>query len=125
VTRRCMPHAGRREWLRSCDTYPQNRTSRTNTYRSRLGACQSVGTETESQMRALVGLRTQASAANSSDTRNLHEHEPTSEPVERTFSLYSCTTYFESEPRFWSVIWEWTLTPVLLPLSVPGQCQGQ
>jgi hypothetical protein len=54
------------------ETYPQNKISRTNTYRSHFVATHSVGTNTEIQMRALVGRRIQASAANISDRRNLH-----------------------------------------------------
>jgi len=75
-------------------------------------------------MRALVGRRTQASAANSNDTRNLHDHEPMSARGRAQF-FSSFTTYSEREPRLWSVICDWTLPPVLLSLSVPGQCQGQ
>jgi hypothetical protein len=56
-------------------TYPQNSVSRISTYRNLCEACQRAGTDTDSQMRALVGRRIHASAASSSDRRNLHEHE--------------------------------------------------
>jgi hypothetical protein len=67
------------------ETYPHNRISRTNTYRSHFEACQRVGTETDSQTRALVGRSTHASAANKSDRRNLHAHEPASARRRRSF----------------------------------------
>ena len=56
-------------------TYPQNKISRTNTYRSHFEACHSVGTDTDNHTSALVGRSTQANAASNSDRRNLHEYE--------------------------------------------------
>ena len=57
-------------------TYPQSKVSRTSTYRILWEAYNSAGTATVIHMRALVGRRIQASAASSSDRRNLHKHEP-------------------------------------------------
>lgn len=68
-------HVGKNHSCSGCvssETYPQNKISRTNTYRSHFVACQNVGTNTASQIRALVGRSTHASAASSSDTRTLH-----------------------------------------------------
>jgi hypothetical protein len=79
--------------------------------------------DTDNQMSALVGRRIHASAANSSDTRNLHEHEPKVASGTQQ-NLLNSTTYCESEPRScWRALCDSILVPTLLSLAVI--CQGQ
>lgn len=98
-------HAGKKQLCSSCGTYPQNKISRTNTYRCRFVACHSVGTYTDTQIRALVGRRMHASAASSNDRRNLHDVSldwqlnGTTWKIPRKFAAY-----FAGEPRCFSTI---------------------
>ena len=61
-------------WVSGCrSTYPHREISRIRKYRCRFEACHNVGSDRASQTMALVGRRTQARAARSSERRKLQK----------------------------------------------------